>query len=68
MAALDGGANILYLQAEIFGLRQDLRELEEQANGAHDSKLFATNWYTLAHTPGDDGSVNKQWQKILLLR
>ncbi|KAK5718700.1 hypothetical protein LTR15_008434 [Elasticomyces elasticus] len=62
--------NILYLQAEISALRQDLRAAEKQANDSPsgDPKLFAVDWYTLAHTLDDDGKMNGQWQKVLQLR
>ncbi|KAK3652931.1 hypothetical protein LTR56_004879 [Elasticomyces elasticus] len=62
--------NILYLQAEISALRQDLRAAEKQANDSQsgDPRLFAVDWYTLAHTLDDDGKLNGQWQKVLQLR
>lgn len=62
--------NILYLQAEIYGLREDLRkiEAESQNSSSDDLKNFALDWYTLASTQDNDGSTNKQWQKVVQLR
>lgn len=62
--------NILYLQAEIYGLREDLRkiEAENQNSSSDDLKNFALDWYTLASTQDNDGSTNKQWQKVVQLR
>lgn len=62
--------NILYIQAEIHGLLGDLRKLEAEANASPngDSKYFATDWYTLAHTVSDAGAPNRQWQIVLRLR
>ena len=62
--------NILYLQAEIYGLREDLRKIEAQSqnSSSEDVKNFALDWYTLANTQDDDGTANKQWQKVIQLR
>jgi len=61
--------NILYLQAEIFGLREDLRRIEVQNNASslEDLKNCSLDWYTLAHTQ-HDGEINQQWQKMKQLR
>ncbi|KAJ9604042.1 hypothetical protein H2200_011565 [Cladophialophora chaetospira] len=61
--------NILYLQAEIYGLLEDLRFIEKQNNAslAEDVGQFPLDWYTLAHTP-EDGKENKQWATIKQLR
>ncbi|OAL40534.1 hypothetical protein AYO20_00270 [Fonsecaea nubica] len=62
--------NILYLQAEIYGLREDLRKIEAQTQNASsdDLKDFALDWFTLASTQDENGRVNQQWQKFLQLR
>lgn len=63
--------NILYLQAEIYGLRQDLRTIEalnHQSPGPGDHKSFPFDWYALANTPAPEGTPNEQWAKVLRLR
>lgn len=62
--------NILYLQAEIYGLREDLRNIEAQSqtSSSETFKSFALDWYTLSSTPDNDGGMNRQWQKVLQLR
>jgi hypothetical protein len=62
--------NILYLQAEIYGLREDLRKIEalNQTSSSDDLKNFSLDWYTLATTKGEDGESNRQWRKIERLR
>jgi len=61
--------NILYLQAEIYGLLQDLRfiETENQKSSSDEVKQFPLDWYTLANTL-DDGKTNKQWATVQRLR
>ena len=59
--------SILYLQAEIYGLRQDLR-LEERENAAlPDLKRQALNWHLLAHD-SESGEKTERWKKIEQLR
>ena len=62
--------NILYLQAEIFGLKEDLRkiEIENQRSSSDDIKNFGLDWYTLANTRIDGNEINPQWAKIKRLR
>jgi hypothetical protein len=62
--------NILYLQAEIYGLREDLRKIEAQSQNASsdDLKSFALDWFTLATTQDGNGRANQQWQKFVQLR
>jgi hypothetical protein len=63
--------NILYLQAQTHGLRQDLRTLEgfnHTTPATEDHKSFAFDWYTLANTPGVNGKPNEQYAKVLQLR
>ena len=61
--------NILYLQAEIYGLLEDLRFIEKQnrSSASEDVKQFSLDWYTLANTL-ENGRKNKQWEKIEQLR
>ena len=61
--------NILYLQAEIHGLREDLRTIEAQSriSPSQDFQSFSLDWYTLAETLEND-KTNQQWLKIKQLR
>ena len=61
--------NILYLQAEIYGLRRDLRttEARNQASSSEELRNFSLDWCTLAETLEND-EINEQWQKMLQLR
>lgn len=61
--------NILYLQAEIYGLREDLRKIETRnhTSSSEELKNFSLDWYTLAQTQ-DNGETNQQWQKVEKLR
>ena len=61
--------NILYLQAEIYSLRADLRRLESdnQNSASEDVKQFSRDWATLAQT-SVDGAPNLHWQKVKELR
>lgn len=62
--------NILYLQAEIYGLREDLRHIEKQnqSSSSEELKSFSLDWFTLASTQNDNGQTNEQWQKFVKLR
>lgn len=62
--------NILYLQAEIYGLLEDLRLIEKhnRHSSIEDIKHFPLDWYALAKTLDDDGKTNKQWEKVQQLR
>lgn len=61
--------NLLYLQAEIIGLQQDLRLLESENDSSTDPDVqrFALDWYSLAHLHDSDGA-EKQWTKFLEVR
>jgi hypothetical protein len=61
--------NLLYLQAEIIELQQDLRELEEANDRSPDAKraAFSTNWSDLSSADEKDGS-NEQWLLMLTIR
>lgn len=62
--------NILYLQAEIFGLREDLRRREERNQNAssEDLKSASLDWYTLSNVSDHDDPSETQWAKFLKLR
>ncbi|KAK8072282.1 hypothetical protein PG996_005630 [Apiospora saccharicola] len=60
--------NILYLQAELVGLEEDLRRIETGNNSKEDLHL---DWYTLAHADGTvDGGheAKRQWKTFTMLR
>jgi hypothetical protein len=61
--------NLLYLQAEIIGLQQDLRVLEEANDRSPDTKraAFSTNWSVLSSADEKDGS-DEQWLLVLTIR
>lgn len=58
--------NIIYLQAEIYGLREDLRKAEVQnpISTSEDRNNFSLDWYTLAHTQDNNDVRNQKWQKV----
>ncbi|KAF7524526.1 hypothetical protein G7054_g11408 [Neopestalotiopsis clavispora] len=60
--------NILYLQAEIVGLEQNLRKLEAENDSSadRDRRNFAFDWYTLAHVHDTPNSEQQweMWQKL----
>lgn len=62
--------NILYLQAEISGLREDLRQREarNQDASSEGTKSAAFNWYALSEVPDHDDPSESQWDKFLKLR
>ena len=62
--------NILYLQAEIHGLSDDLRKVEaqNQLSTSPDAKNFVLDWYTLANSEDENGCINRQWQIFSSLR
>jgi hypothetical protein len=60
--------NILYLQAELHGLEQELQQYAaEDAAAANDEtrKLYSRDWHTLAESTGDDG---RQWYTMCRIR
>jgi hypothetical protein len=61
--------NILYLQAEIIGLRKDLRELEDANDRSQEPARasFSRNWYELSSAEEINGS-DEQWKLVLLIR
>lgn len=60
--------NILYLQAEIVGLEEDLRRIETE-NGCNED--LHLDWYSLAHADvtADGGQeAKRQWATFTMLR
>lgn len=59
--------NLLYYQAELMGLENDLRVTasEDQNSGDPDKKDFAVNWYELSHAKPDK---NYQFRKFMQVR
>lgn len=63
--------NILYLQAEIFGLRQNLREKEadNSSNASSEAaKRAAFDWFELRNLSGQGDEPGPDWEKFLKLR
>ena len=65
--------NLLYLQAELVALEQDLRAIsaEDSSSNEQDRANYSRDWYALSRsqnqtTGGED--ARKQWQTILLIR
>lgn len=65
--------NLLYLQAELVALEEDLRATaaEDSASDDPDRAIHSRDWYTLSrskiHTAGNE-AAGKQWQTILSIR
>jgi hypothetical protein len=61
--------SLLYQQAELIGLQQDLHELETANDRSPDPEKasFSKNWLALSQAKEDDGS-DEQWKLILLIR
>ena len=61
--------SLLYRQAELIGLQQDLHELEVANDRSQDEekRLFSRDWYALSSAEERDGS-DEQWRLVLLIR
>ena len=61
--------SLLYRQAELIGLQQDLHELEVANDRSQDEEktLFSRDWYALSSAEAHDGS-DEQWRLVLLIR
>jgi len=58
--------NLLYLQAELTHLEEDLRKIVAN-DQAHPGRQFHTKyWYSLAHSENDE--EKEQWDKVLQIR
>jgi hypothetical protein len=60
--------NLLYMQAEIFHLENELRELEMSNSKSQDTTkhMYARDWYWLKHS-GEEGD-GAQWEAVLKIR
>lgn len=61
--------SLLYQQAEIIGLQQDLHELEVINDKSQDKvrASFSRNWFALSSADEYDGS-DEQWRLVLEIR
>jgi hypothetical protein len=59
--------SLLYQQAELFGLQQDLRELEGFNETNPEFSKYFTNWSALSTADQGTGG-EKQWELVLLIR
>lgn len=59
--------NILYLQAELVQLEDELREIATQDQESPSRTLYARDWSSLAQSESE-GDGRLQWQKVLLIR
>ena len=65
--------NLLYLQAELVALEDDLRAIaaEDSASDDRNRANYSRDWYTLSMSrngTASDENAGKQWQIILRLR
>ena len=62
-----GVQNLLYLQAELVALEDELRQcsLANESSGDIDRVAFAKDWFTLASY---DGGNERQWAIVLRIR
>ena len=58
--------NLLYSQAEITHLEDELRELVNEDSKGGQRRTHTRDWWTLAHS--DDPSAQRQWKKIRRIR
>lgn len=60
---------LLYRQAEIISLQQDLQELEDSSDRSPDEekRKFSRDWNALSSAEEKDGS-DEQWKLVLLIR
>lgn len=58
--------NVLYLQAELSHLEEDLRAIVEADKTDPDRIYYTKHWYSLAHSENDDDK--EQWEKFSQIR
>jgi hypothetical protein len=58
--------NLLYLQAEIIHLEQELEKLVNRDMAHLERGDFTKDWWTLAHANGEQ--AQQQWKKVLKIR
>lgn len=59
--------NLLYIQAEIAHLEEELRELAGRDSADPELRFHGRDWWSLANG-GDKGSSQEHWRKVLQLR
>lgn len=59
--------NLLYRQAEITYLREDLEKLAERDATVPDRQFYTKDWWTLAHTATKQQG-GEQWRKVQQIR
>ena len=65
--------NLLYLQAELVDLEEDLRAIAAEDNTSEDPDrvIYSRDWYTLSRSKNhtaDNKDAGRQWQIILSIR
>jgi hypothetical protein len=60
--------NLLYLQAEITHLEDELRDCVAEDNGRRDRPYNSTDWWSLSHPPEEQEDDHEQWDKVLEIR
>jgi len=62
--------DLLYRQAELIGLQQNLRRLEESNDYSNDDEKarFATDWFALSSADGHEKGGSEQWELVLEIR
>lgn len=65
--------NLLYLQAELVALEDDLRAIaaEDSASDDPDRAIYSRDWYTLSKSKSrtaDGEDAGRQWQTVLCIR
>jgi hypothetical protein len=58
--------NLLYLQAEIIHLEEELDALSSRDAGHQDRTFYARDWWSLSQGEGDEDT--EQWEKVLEIR
>jgi hypothetical protein len=58
--------NLLYLQAELTHLEEDLKEVVKKDQADPGRFFYTKHWYSLANS--EDGEEKEQWGKVLQIR
>jgi hypothetical protein len=59
--------NLLYLQAKLTRLENDLKQLVQRDQAHPDREFYSKDWWSLARTKGNDPN-KRQWKKVLQIR
>lgn len=62
--------NLLYLQAELVALEDDLRAIAAEDNASRDPNraIYSRDWHTLSNSKNHGETAGKQWQIVLSIR